>query len=369
VLREPTNHVLRDPSDDRLRRLSDEDLLRRTRELTSHSRHTEALLLAHLGEIDARRLYLREACSSLFAYCTERLHFSEGEAELRIAACRAARQYPLILDMLADGRLHLTAVALLAPHLTAANRETVLRRAVHRSKRDVLELVAELAPQPDVPALIRKLPSAAPPVSVPRPADVIRSESPVSPESELAAGFQLPCRPPTPRSSAAASQGSRAAKIEPLAPSRYKVQFTASTELRDKLERLRALMRPTVPDGDLARIIEEAVTEKLARLERSRFAATERPRKSLEETEVTPSSRHVPAAVRRAVHKRDECQCAFRDAQGRRCTARAWLELHHRRPYGVGGDHSVPNVALLCKAHNRFLEEIDYGTRGGGRHG
>ncbi len=141
------------------------------------------------------------------------------------------------------------------------------------------------------------------------------------------------------------------------------MQFTASTELRDKLERLRALMRSTVPDGDLATIIDKAVTRELARLERRKSAATETPRKSLADTDVSASSRHVPAAVRRSVHTWDGGRCAYRDDQGRRCTARVWLELHHRHPYGHGGDHSVENVAVLCRAHNRYLAKIDYGTR------
>ncbi len=82
--------------------------------------------------------------------------------------------------MLADGRLHLSAVALLASHLTVANRDTVLSRAVHRSKLQVQELVAELAPRPDVPSLIRKLPMprVEPPVSatsiVPQPPSLER---------------------------------------------------------------------------------------------------------------------------------------------------------------------------------------------------
>ena len=141
------------------------------------------------------------------------------------------------------------------------------------------------------------------------------------------------------------------------------VQFTASTELRDKLERLRALRRSTVPDGDLATIIEVAVNNDLAGLERRKSASTEKPRKSLAETDTAASSRHVPAAVRRTVHARDSGQCTYRDAQGRRCSARVWLQLHHRHPYGYGGDHSVDNVAVLCHAHNRYLEEIDYGSR------
>ena len=68
--------------------------------------------------------------------------------------------------------------------------------------------------------------------------------------------------------------------MEPLAPDRYKVQFTASAELRDKLERLRALVRSSVPHGDLAVIIGQAVTEKLQRLESRRFARTQKARKT-----------------------------------------------------------------------------------------
>jgi hypothetical protein len=83
----------------------------------------------------------------------------------------------------------------------------------------------------------------------------------------------------------------------PLAPARYKVQFTASAQLHDKLERLRALMRSKVSDGDLAAIIEEAVTEKLERLEVRRFGTTKAARAQLSQTAASPGSRHIPAAV------------------------------------------------------------------------
>jgi hypothetical protein len=148
---------------------------------------------------------------------------------------------------------------------------------------------------------------------------------------------------------------------EPLAPARYKVQFTASAELHDKLKRLQALMRSSVPDGDLAVIIEEAVTEKLERLESRRFAKTKTPRKSLEQTDTSPTSRHIPAAVKRAASERDRNQCTFVDAHSRRCTERNGLEFHHHQPFGRGGDHSLENIHLMCPAHNGYLAERDYG--------
>ena len=160
----------------------------------------------------------------------------------------------------------------------------------------------------------------------------------------------------------------RPALVEPLAPARYKVQFTASAELHDKLERLRALMRPSVPDGDLAAIVEQAVTEKLQRLEARRFARTQAPRKTLSQSETSPTTRQIPAAVKRAVYERDGGRCRYEDEQGRRCTARQGLEFHHRRPFGHGGDHSVANIALACKCHNGYLAEVDYGREAIARH-
>src|SRR6266540_2202295 len=56
-------------------------------------------------------------------------------------------------------------------------------------------------------------------------------------------------------------------------------------------------------------------------LERARFAATPRPRKTASEADPTPSSRTIPRPIRRAVWTRDGGQCTFRDNQGRRCPA------------------------------------------------
>jgi len=120
-------------------------------------------------------------------------------------------------------------------------------------------------------------------------------------------------------------------------------------------------MRSSVPDGDLAFLIEQAVTEKIERLEAKRYGKTKNPKKGLGETDTSAASRYIPAAVRRAVYERDKGRCRFRDATGRRCTETEWLELHHVRPYGRGGDHRPENVELRCRVHNEYEEERDYG--------
>ena len=141
-----------------LRSVPDDELLHRLAELMSQARGVEADIVAHIAEVEERRLYAREAFPSMFVYCMSVLHLSEAEAYLRILAARASRKHPILLAMLADGRLHLTAIVRLAPHLTRENRDGILERATHRSKRQILELVAEIAPRPDLPGTVRKLP-------------------------------------------------------------------------------------------------------------------------------------------------------------------------------------------------------------------
>ena len=141
-----------------LRRIPDDELLHRLAELMSQSRRVEADIVAHIAEVEERRLYARDAFPSMFAYCMDVLHLSGAEAYLRISAARASRKHPVLLDMLADGRLHLTAIDRLAPHLTHENKHELLQRATHRSRRQIEELIVEIAPRPDIPVRVRKLP-------------------------------------------------------------------------------------------------------------------------------------------------------------------------------------------------------------------
>ena len=263
----------------------------------------------------------------------------------------------MLLDMLADGRLHLTGIGKLVPRLTPDNRDELLKRATHRSKREIEELVAELRPRPDVPTSVRKLPTRPAPQPHPDEVEAIDGHPPRACDP-----VETTERCPDEVARPAAARHARSAPIQPLAPARYKVQFTASAELREKLTRLLGLMRPSVPDGDLGAIIEQLVTEKLERLEAKRFGKTSSPRKTLTKTDTKAASRYIPAPIRRAVHERDGGRCTFVDERGRRCRARDWLEYHHEDPYGRGGDHRPGNVRLLCKPHNARRAERDYGN-------
>src|SRR5690606_22111602 len=154
-----------------------------------------------------------------------------------------------------------------------------------------------------------------------------------------------------------ASGAARQAVVTPLAPDRYKVQVTVSRETADKLRHTQDLMRHTIPDGDLSIIIDRALTLLLSQLERQKLAAVTTPRPG---RVPATRSRHIPAAVRRAVWTRDQGQCAFVGTAGR-CTERGRLEFHHVVPYARGGTATVGTIALRCRAHNQHEAELEFG--------
>ena len=263
--------------------LTDRDLLDEVKRLARAERQATAELIASLGEVDARRLYLGEGCSSLFTYCTHVLHLSEHAAYGRIEAARAARRFPAILDMLTDGALTLTSVTLLSAHLTAENHLRVLDAARHKTKREVELIVAALRPLPDVASVVRKVPAVR----------VVCSTPGLSVECAPA----QPVQPPAP----VRETSLKLAVIAPLTPERYKLQVTISREAHNLLRRAQDLLRHTIPNGDPAAIVERALALLVEDLERNKLAAVQHPRSAGRQRR---GSRHVPASVKRKVWRR-----------------------------------------------------------------
>jgi hypothetical protein len=136
--------------------------------------------------------------------------------------------------------------------------------------------------------------------------------------------------------------------VAPIAPRRYLLKVTIGEETHDTLQRVRALLRHSVPDGDLAIIVDRALRLLLQEAERTKCAATSRPRAA---GAVNASGRHVPAIAKRAVWDRDDGRCAFVGPDGR-CNETGFLEFHHVVPFSAGGKTHEANLELRCRAHN-----------------
>src|SRR6476469_9994535 len=100
------------------------------------ARRLDARMIAHLVEVEERRLHLKAACSSMFDFCVRRLHMSEGAAFRRINAARLVRRFPQLSDAIESGVVHLSTLVLLRDVLTEANVDAVIAAASGKSKRD-----------------------------------------------------------------------------------------------------------------------------------------------------------------------------------------------------------------------------------------
>jgi hypothetical protein len=280
-----------------LRRLTDAELLARLEALLGRERDAVAELIAHLAELDTRDLHLRLGYGSLYVYCRDGLALSESEANTRIEVARAARRFPVILEMLAERALNLTSARLLAPHLTGENHQRVLEAARGKRKTEVEEIVAALAPRPDVRTVVRQATGPLPRASGAGATAGLESVSVLSPgqdatetragcsQTALLTGIGGPTRSvETEPSDAGTGTATRPripstalsdrVEIEPLAPSRYRLHVTIGGDVLEKLRLAKDLLRHAIPSGDDAAILDRALTVLLAELARKKFAAT-----------------------------------------------------------------------------------------------
>ena len=332
--------------------LSNRDLVAEVARLAGEERQATASLIAHLTELYRRRLHERAGFSSLFTYCTQILHLSEHEAYDRMKAAKVVRRYPAVPGLLVSGRGNLTTVRLLAPYLTRTNHDDLLAAAAGKRKRQVQELLAERFPRPDVASSVRKLPIPsvvpAPMVAVTPAVTAVLLDT----SANAALAGEVPARAPIP--------AAPPPLIEPLAPARYRVTFTVGAETCEKLELAQDRLRHAIPSGDPAQIFARALDVLLEELVKRKYAATPRPRPSPGQG---GRSRHIPAAVKRAVFIRDRGRCAFVGSHGRRCGERAFVEFRHLRPHAAGGEPTLDNIELRCRVHNAYGAELFFGRR------
>ena len=340
-----------------LTHLTDAALLRDLTALVARDRATTAELLAHIAEVDTRKLYREAGYSSMFAYCVGELHLSEDMAYRRITAARAARVFPVLFDAVVEGRLHLVAVSLLAPHLTPENIDELIVAATYRSKSDVEELLARRFAVRDVPVKLRALPT----IAVKFCDRTTTCEQELVPErADTGAGYVSMFA----ESEAEQAETSPTVEVSPAFAERFLLQLTMAKSTHDKLRYAQALLSHAVPVGDVAQLLDRALDALIAQLEKLKLGAEER-RAGGPPTSphpASPVSRYIPASVRRAVWERDEGRCTFVSITGGRCRSRRFIELDHVVPFARGGKATVENLRLRCSAHNQYEAERVFGV-------
>jgi 5-methylcytosine-specific restriction endonuclease McrA len=354
--------------------LSDQDLLAHIDRLAVRARNATTELVAHLAVLLGRpSVYAAKGYGSIFSYCTQALKLSEDAACNRIETAKACRRFPVLFDHLESGAMTLSSIRLLGRHLTKENHEAAIERAKGCTLSQIKVLIVEIAPKPDAPTSMCKLPKQpsmaetgeATPTVLTGGVSETRAANPADPPPDFAAA--------APTASSPAPAKMKRAIIEPTSPHRYRLQFTIDQETHDRLRRVQALLAREIPGGDPAAIFERALKMLEAHVEKTKLAHLSRPqrqpqpeapstRSATDNSGGTPTSRHIPHETRRTVWKRDGARCAFVSPEGRRCTERKFLEFHHVWPYARQGPATVDNIALRCRRHNQYEAEMFFGT-------
>jgi len=317
-----------------LTHLGDDALLGGLAALVALDRTTTANLLAHMAEVDARRLYAPAGYASMHAYCVFKLGLSDDSTWKRLQVARRAPRFPQLLIALDEGRVHLSGLVLLAPHLTPENIDELLAAATHRRKSEIELLIARRFPQVETLRLDEGI-SALAPISrqagEPAPGQVLTQSAPVP------APGQVEPRP----------------RVAPISAQRFSVQVTIDGATHDKLRRAQELLG----GGDVARVLDRALDALIVQLEKKKFARVHKPRTSRPAT----GKRTIPAEVRRSVSSRDGDRCTHVGDDGHRCGSRTFLEFDHVVPVARGG--GADTVRLLCRTHNQLAAERVFGRR------
>ncbi len=364
------------------KRLADRTLMRTFAGLVKDDHVSTATLLACLAEVDERRLYLPAGYSSMYLFLVHDLHMSEDIAFKRLRTARAGRRFPAIFYALAEGRLTLTAVVMLAPHLTQETADELLTAAEHKTNAEISLLLAERFPRPDMPTVVQAIaPEVAADELAVRPVATVdlplaaETATPFASVASLALPVEIATRPLAPsefrqlavRPVATITEASPVAliappadwaKLAPLSPGRFAWQLTVDQETQDLLRYAQALFGHAVPSGDVATVLKRSLALMVRELERQKLAkcVRTRPRRG------APKGRYVPAEIRRTVWQRDGGQCTFVSEFGKRCESTTRLEFDHIDPVARGGQASVDRMRLRCRAHNQYEAECAFGA-------
>ena len=301
-----------------LSHLADAELLTSTRRLVGASNKLLSQLLLHLAEVETRGIHRTRACASLYTYCIYELRLSEDAAARRSSAARLVKRFPLLLDAIAAGELHLTGLLMLGPHLTPENHVEVLARAKFRTKKEIAKLVRELHPLPRVPDLMEPLgpelprsprrptwnewvTSLCPPVreleAGASPRDwandsLDRAEAGAEAKAEAEAGTEAKAEAGAlgteaqAQGSLPASEGDSFAaparrELPPItAPQQYQMQFCTTEEHVRLVEKAKALLARSRPGVSLGELHRRALQLLVERLEKEQFAVTARSTRS-----------------------------------------------------------------------------------------
>jgi len=301
------------------------ELINELKDLVSQERHVLAQVLRYLREVESRKLYLENGYPSLFEFARQELGYSESAAGRRIQAMRLLKDLPEVEKKIEQGSISLS---------VASQAQSFFRKEDSRRR----ECKAPKLPVKEKLSLVNQLEGSS-------ARECERKLAQLSPES---------ARP---------RERTRIIDAEITL-----VQFSAGSKLMKKIERLKELTSHTNPEGKYEKLFENAIDTLLSKIDPIKREDRRVKRKSSAPlpppctvryratSGVVKVNRHIPQALRDKIWVRDRGKCQYRDRNtGRLCNSGHHLQIDHRYPFALGGEHTLKNLRLLCSSHNRFL--------------
>ena len=366
-----------------LKLISDNELIFDLKNLVSEERELLTTILRYLKEVENRKIYLQKGFSSMFAYVTEELGYSEGAAQRRILAMRLLKDLPEVESKIESGEISLSVASQVQSYLRKKEKKAPIKKEekialvnslAGTSSRECERKLIKLSPDTALPreitrpitdeiTLIQFLANKDLMKMIQRAKELTSHQNPEGKHDKLftkALALLIKTIDPAQREARRSKQANS-------------VQWTEANCAVGKGESKSLIhscgirpvqsQRPTTVGKALPESSKKSsvLSESPPTLLRSKLRFELRQGNA---SAVKPKNRHIPNATRDKVWLRDQGRCQFKDKQtGKICGSKKYLELDHRFPFALGGEHSEQSLQLRCRNHNLYRAEILTGSK------
>ena len=292
-------------------------------QLAKEYRRSEADLIDILEQVDAKKVFIEMGCSSLFQYTITKLGLSESVAYNLIAVMRKAKEVPNLKTEIRSGKITLSNARKIAPVLNSENQSEWLMKASSLSQRQLEKEIVKVRPQNATPERASYV-----------------TESRIKLELGLFEKDLLKLR----RAQDLLSQKtSRSATLEETLLDLLAVYL----KQKDPIEKAKRVLvkKGFVSALPVSRQVQNEINLTLSESQTNSLPSPKLAVKKLRAP--------IPAHLLHQVNFRDQRQCTHVTQEGKRCTQKRWLEIHHPKPVSEGGKNTLENLTTLCSIHHR----------------
>ncbi|MDZ4678174.1 MAG: HNH endonuclease signature motif containing protein [Oligoflexia bacterium] len=290
--------------------------------LVSIERKNTGEILHYFYVIQKRRIFADYGYSNIYKFGIKELGYTEAETQIRVTSSRLLGEIPELELKLNEGKLSLSTVSMAN---TLFNREKKAENAFTLDKK--IEVLKNF-----------------------------ENKSVKECEKEI---FKVATVIPVPPE-----------KVRQVSNETAQMTINVPLEFLDEIETLKNIYsksHPGITTAELLALLVKKETQKLDPAREPRKYKQTKVQDNVQGGGQTDFQAKVQRGVsgtyekfgaptafqKRQVWQKYQSQCSFQTFDGKRCDSKYGLEIDHIQPKALGGDTSLENLRLLCKAHNQ----------------